>query len=193
MRALTGLWYLQLCNSFTVLVPHGSESCFMEEAQRGDAVLLSFGVQAGGKLDIDVKIYAPDMKLVYKGTRENENDIQFVATTSGMYRVCFENKMSTITNKVVSFHTYVGKFSSTVGVSQLDPIHKAIDLLQDGVSGLNDHQAYMHSRLDHHEKMILSTPKRFWWCHLLNLAVLFLVGIFQVLWLRRGFERKRIW
>jgi len=144
-------------------------------------------------MDIDLKIYGPDMKFVYKGERENENDIQFVAPIAGMYRVCFENGMSTVTGKMVSFNMYVGDDLSAhdaAGVAHLDPLQKSIRSLVDGINGLNDHQSYMSGRLSRHEETLVSTGSRVLFYNLLETAVLLIVGIFQVWWIR-GFGRKR--
>jgi hypothetical protein len=68
----------------------------------------SFNVVAGGFLDIDVKVYGPDNKVVFEAEREKDGAFQFVANTNGEYRLCFGNTMSTVTGKTVSFHMFVG-------------------------------------------------------------------------------------
>lgn len=63
-------------------------------------MLASFAVQSGGFLDIDVKVFGPDMKIVYLEERGSEGDLQFVVTQSGIHRLCFGNSMSTVTGKL---------------------------------------------------------------------------------------------
>jgi hypothetical protein len=48
-----------------------------------------------GFLDIDVKVYGPDMKVIYEAEREKDGTFIFVANQAGTHRFCFGNTMST--------------------------------------------------------------------------------------------------
>jgi hypothetical protein len=43
----------------------------------------------GGFLDIDVKITAPDGKVIYQGERESSGKYTFAAKDAGVYTYCF--------------------------------------------------------------------------------------------------------
>merc|ERR1711862_692610 len=85
------------------------EQCFYEEVPQGFPVNVMFQVISGGFLDIDLKITAPDGKVIYEGVRETEGKYTFNTFTPGLYSFCFGNRMSTLTPKTVSFIITIGE------------------------------------------------------------------------------------
>src|SRR5262245_19109826 len=47
------------------------------DSQRGEKVVSSFNVASGGFLDIDIRVYGPDGKIVYEADREKDGGFQF--------------------------------------------------------------------------------------------------------------------
>ena len=64
-------------------------------------------VQSGGSFDIDFDVRDPNQKLILDGERERQGDYVFTANTVGEYAFCFENDMSTLTDKLVDFDIMV--------------------------------------------------------------------------------------
>lgn len=64
-------------------------------------------VQAGGSFDIDFDIKDPNEKLLLDGQRERSGDYVLTANTVGEYAFCFENDMSTLTDKLLDFDIMV--------------------------------------------------------------------------------------
>ncbi|PSS29858.1 hypothetical protein PHLCEN_2v2651 [Hermanssonia centrifuga] len=64
-------------------------------------------VQSGGTFDIDFEVKDPNEKVLLDGTREKQGDYVLTANTPGEYAFCFENDMSTLTEKLVDFDIMV--------------------------------------------------------------------------------------
>jgi len=64
-------------------------------------------VQSGGSFDIDYSVIGPGDKVILDGSKERQGDFVFTATTEGEYRFCFDNDMSTVTDKMVDFEVTV--------------------------------------------------------------------------------------
>ena len=59
-------------------------------------------------MDIDVRIVAPDGKVMYNGEQESSGKFTFAAHTPGIYTYCFSNQKGTVTPKVVMFNMDIG-------------------------------------------------------------------------------------
>lgn len=64
-------------------------------------------VQSGGAFDIDWDIKDPNGNVLLDGSRERSGDYVLTANTVGEYSFCFENDMSTLTDKLVDFDIMV--------------------------------------------------------------------------------------
>lgn len=64
-------------------------------------------VQSGGSFDIDFEVREPTGKSLLDGQRERQGDYVFTANVVGEYQFCFENDMSTLTEKLVDFDIMV--------------------------------------------------------------------------------------
>lgn len=157
-------------------------------------MIVSYAVQSGGFLDIDVKIYDTDMKIVFQSERETEGDLQYVAAVTGVYRLCFGNTMSTVTGKVVSFNMYVGNSMSkhdAATSAHLDPLEKSINMMAEGLNSLEDHQRYIATRTQRCRSTQDSTASRVLWCQFLETAGIIGISCLQVFFLRRMFEKTK--
>jgi hypothetical protein len=64
-------------------------------------------VQAGGSFDLDYNVLGPNDRTVMEATKERQGDFVFTAKEVGEYRVCFDNDMSTFSEKTVDFEITV--------------------------------------------------------------------------------------
>lgn len=64
-------------------------------------------VQSGGSFDIDYEVRDPGDKVILDGQQERQGDFVLSANVAGEYSFCFENDMSTLTEKLVDFDIMV--------------------------------------------------------------------------------------
>lgn len=60
-------------------------------------------MQSGGSFDIDYEVRDPNDKIILDGQQERQGDFVLTANVAGEYAFCFENDMSTLTEKLVDF------------------------------------------------------------------------------------------
>lgn len=64
-------------------------------------------VQSGGEFDIDYEVLDPNSRVLLDGQRERQGDYVLTANVVGEYAFCFENDMSTLTEKLIDFDIMV--------------------------------------------------------------------------------------
>ena len=64
-------------------------------------------MQSGGSFDIDYEVRDPSNKVILDGQQERQGDFVLTANVAGEYAFCFENDMSTLTEKLVDFDIMV--------------------------------------------------------------------------------------
>ena len=72
-----------------------------------DTDILPAQVQSGGSFDLDYEVTGPEEKIILSGEKERQGDFVFTAQRAGDYKFCFNNDMSTYTEKVVDFEIAV--------------------------------------------------------------------------------------
>jgi len=60
-------------------------------------------VTTGGNFDVDASVTSPLNKAVYLVMRKPSGLFQWDADVTGVYRLCFSNRFSSISHKTVSF------------------------------------------------------------------------------------------
>ena len=96
-----------------------------------------FAVQSGGSFDIDFEIKDPNEKLLLDGQRERQGDYVLTANTIGEYSFCFENDMSTLTDKLVDFDIMVESEPRREAPAKPGQIQEQTDALQESIYRLN--------------------------------------------------------
>ena len=77
-------------------------------------MIATLQVQSGGAFDVDYKVTGPNEKIVLEGQKERQGDFVFTANEPGEYRFCFDNEMSTISDKMVDFEIAVGHSTPSI-------------------------------------------------------------------------------
>ncbi|BFZ64734.1 p24 complex component [Saitoella coloradoensis] len=175
--------------------PHVRE-CFHESLHRGDTMTVSFqvGVGDGGNGDIDFWLTDPKDSVLISDLKSSTGDHSFEAQHDGTYRYCFSNEMSSISTKEVSFnvHGIVYVPENQNDPDHSDPVEKEIRELADLLNAVKDEQEYIVVRERRHRNTAESTNTRVKWWSVTQGIVLVCVGVFQVFYLKRFFEVKRV-
>ncbi|PVH96930.1 hypothetical protein DM02DRAFT_616883 [Periconia macrospinosa] len=121
----------------------------------------------------------------------SSGDHTFTAQEDGKYTYCFNNEHWGANTKEVSFNVH-GIVYVPESEAPKDPLEVEVRSLSELVAQVKDEQSYIVVRERTHRNTAESTNSRVKWWSIFQLIVVGGEGIFQVWWLKRFFEVKRI-
>lgn len=177
------------------LPAHGRE-CFHENLHHGDKMTVTFQVGdrefgSAGNLDIDFWITNPVGQYEANERSVSNGDFSFDAKHDGKYTYCFGNEHWGASSKEVSFNVHGIVYVSEADSPQ-DPLEVEVRKLSEMLERVKDEQSYIVVRERTHRNTAESTNSRVKWWNLFVIGVVIGESIFQVWWLRRFFEVKRV-
>lgn len=133
-----------------VHVPAHEEECFGEHVDGGNKITGSFEVISSdsGIHDVDAAILGPAGEAHYHVTRQRQGHFTVMAPVTGLYRLCFSNRKSTMTGKTVAFSLRAGDdlYRDIAKQEHISPLETEITKLQDAIALVEDEQEYMWAR-----------------------------------------------
>ncbi|KAI9814674.1 MAG: p24 complex component [Phylliscum demangeonii] len=173
-----------------------SRECFHEQLHKDDRMTVSFQVGdrefgGSGNLEIDFWLQDAQGKDLFHERAISNGDHSIVAMLDGRYTYCFSNEHWAAATKEVSFNVHGIVFVPEHDVPS-DPLEVEVRQLSDLLSQVKDEQSYIVMRERIHRNTAESTNARVKWWSIFQLGVLLGEGIFQVWWLKRFFEVKRV-
>ncbi|KAL2154926.1 hypothetical protein VTH82DRAFT_3602 [Thermothelomyces myriococcoides] len=177
------------------LPAHGRE-CFHEYLHSGDKMTVTFQVGdrefgSAGNLDIDFWITNPVGGYEVNDKSVSNGDFTFNARHDGKYVYCFGNEHWGASSKEVSFNVHGIVYVSEADAPQ-DPLEAEVRKMSELLERVKDEQAYIVVRERTHRNTAESTNSRVKWWNIFVIGVVIGESIFQVWWLRRFFEVKRV-
>ncbi|KAJ1029213.1 hypothetical protein NDA18_002839 [Ustilago nuda] len=167
-----------------------SKECFFEDLHHGDQMTLTYQVGGGGHLDIDVVLYDPKSRPLFKQDRKDTGTYSFTAQDDGRYTYCFSNEFSSISDKTVSFNVHGIIYVPDEG--DMMPIEKEIRDLAAGLQAVKDEQEYLVIRERVHRNTAESTNTRVKWWSIIQGFILVAVCSCQIYFVKRQFEVRRV-
>ncbi|KAL2256738.1 hypothetical protein VTK26DRAFT_1191 [Humicola hyalothermophila] len=177
------------------LPAHGRE-CFHENLHSGDKMTVTFQVGdrefgSAGNLEIDFWITNPIGQYEANQRSVSNGDFSFDARHDGKYTYCFGNEHWGASSKEVSFNVHGIVYVSEADAPQ-DPLEVEVRKLSELLARVKDEQSYIVVRERTHRNTAESTNSRVKWWNVFVIGVVIGESIFQVWWLRRFFEVKRV-
>ncbi|RYO98190.1 hypothetical protein DL764_007162 [Monosporascus ibericus] len=177
------------------LPAHGRE-CFHEELHKDDTMTVTFQVGdrefgSAGNLDIDFWIMNPAGQYETFQKSVSNGDYSFHAKHDGRYLYCFGNEHWGANSKEVSFNVHGIVYVSEADAPQ-DPLEAEVRKLSELLTQVKDEQSYIVVRERTHRNTAESTNSRVKWWNVFVIGVVIGESLFQVWWLRRFFEVKRV-
>ncbi|KAL0067623.1 hypothetical protein AAF712_005338 [Marasmius tenuissimus] len=202
MFLLLPLYLLHLClhvrgSALTTAIAANERLCFYADVDKaGEKLGFYFAVQSGGSFDIDFDIRDPNSKLLLDGQRERQGDYVLTANIVGEYAFCFENDMSTLTEKLVDFDIMVESEPRREPPAKQGQISEQTSALEESIFRLNGmlmnikrEQKYFHTRENRGFSVVKSTQNRLFWYAVFESIAVVGMAVFQVYVLQTFFTR----
>ncbi|KAL5116514.1 p24 complex component [Pleosporales sp. CAS-2024a] len=194
LAAATSFFGLAACHNIQMKA-HQRE-CFHESLHKDDQMTVTFQVGdrefgGSGNLDIDFWIQTPSHGFQVHERGVSSGDHHFVATEDGKYTYCFNNEHWGANTKEVSFNVH-GIVYVPESEAVQDPLEKEVRKMKELVAAFKDEQSYAVARERVHRNTAESTNSRIKWWSIFQLCFVTGQGVFQVWWLKRFFEVKRV-
>lgn len=191
-----GASLLQAVVGHNIQLPAHGRECFHEQLHRDDKMTVTFQVGdrefgGAGNLDIDFWITNPVGGYETQEKSVSNGDFSFTAKHDGKYVYCFGNEHWGASSKEVSFNVHGIVYVSEADAPQ-DPLEAEVRRLSELLSQVKDEQSYIVVRERTHRNTAESTNSRVKWWNIFILGVVIGESVFQVWWLRRFFEVKRV-
>lgn len=196
----------------TVNIEAGREECFYQFVKEGDAIDVEYQVIDGthGELDISFKLIEPRGRVIFADYKKSENEHRTDANTSGDYKFCFDNTFSSYNMKTVFFELIVENndinmdnpdvWGDDAELGGLDP-DELLDIKVQDLQNVIYKVRTNLNRVQHLQEVLKSHEARdrniaeenffkvnTW--SVLQIIVMFLVGLIQVIMLKSLFDNK---
>ncbi|KAJ4468887.1 emp24/gp25L/p24 family/GOLD-domain-containing protein [Lentinula aciculospora] len=184
-------------SALTTAIAANERLCFYADVDKaGEKIGFYFAVQSGGSFDIDFDVKDPNEKVLLDGERERQGDYVFTANTVGEYSFCFENDMSTLTEKLIDFDIMVESEPRREPPAKAGQISEHTSALEESIFRLNGMlmnikrtQKHFHTRDNRGFSIVQSTQNRLFWYAILESLAMVGMAIFQVYVLQTFFTK----
>ncbi|PCH34725.1 hypothetical protein WOLCODRAFT_139542 [Wolfiporia cocos MD-104 SS10] len=184
-------------SALTTAIGANERLCFYADVDKaGEKIGFYFAVQAGGSFDIDFDVKDPSEKVLLDGQRERQGDYVLTANTVGEYAFCFENDMSTLTEKLIDFDIMVESEPRREPPAKPGQISEHTSALEESIFRLNGMlqnvkrtQKYFHTRENRGFDIVKSTQNRLFWYAVLECAGVVGMAVLQVYVLQMFFTK----
>ncbi|KFH46662.1 putative membrane protein-like protein [Hapsidospora chrysogenum ATCC 11550] len=175
------------------------KACFYAHARNeNEKIAFYFAVQSGGEFDVDYTVQGPNGKVILQGEKERQGDFVFTAGETGDYSFCFNNEMSTFTEKTIDFEISVENDSrvelpSKQGTSpeQTSVLEESIFKISGQLSTISRSQKYFRTRENRNYSTVTSTERRIVRFSMIQIALIIGMGALQVFVVRFFFQGAR--
>ena len=183
---------------FSYRVKSNEHACFYTSVDKpGEKIAYYYAVQAGGGFDIDTYVTNPHGQIVVEHKKERQGDFVFTAEFLGEYKFCFNNEMSTVTDKLIDFEISVEHdvrpempVKPGMGAEETTGIEESVLKLSSLVSQMSRTQKYFRTRENRNMSTVQSTEARVFWFALLESCAMITMSGLQVFIVRTFFSRR---
>ncbi|MBW0507689.1 hypothetical protein O181_047404 [Austropuccinia psidii MF-1] len=181
-------------STLSTKVAAGEKLCFYNWVENPNQKLgFYFAVQSGGSFDIDWSVRDPKDNIIIQGQKDRQGDYIFTALHDGEYAFCFDNDMSSFSDKDIDFEIVLENEIKLTSSTKSNPLSEQTNNLEDSIYKLSGSlnsiqrtQKYFRTRENRNFATVQDTQNRIFY---FNLGIsLLLIGMsFTQVWVVRKF------
>ncbi|CCJ30129.1 unnamed protein product [Pneumocystis jirovecii] len=178
---------------YSIILKDNTDECFFENLEKEDQIVISY--QAGGDNGVDENLYVnfhilnPEDKTIVNIGHSNFHEYSLNANMNGKYKYCFRNDIS---GSDIELFFNVHHTKHRRGVKNVIDFNSEISFLGEILRDVRDEQEYIKAREKAHRNVAESTNSRVQNWNIFQIFVLIGLIFFQIYFLKRFFEVKRI-
>jgi len=197
---LVALVLLKSAWGFIITLDAHETMCFYDHANVSEKVTISFEVMEGGFKDVGVEISGPGDDTLHHSEQDTQGSFTFTAMKDGLYQLCFDNKMSTLTPKIVMFQFHIARaleyYQDTSNrwddVIEQATVQTMINELSSKLGAVKMEQEYMHFRYRGHLEVSDMVELRVLAWSIFGPMLLIIMTILEMYYLKHFFEVRRV-
>ncbi|KAG5437611.1 hypothetical protein PCANB_000648 [Pneumocystis canis] len=176
------------------IILRDNNECFYEDLEKEDQIVITY--QAGSEngaedsLYINFIIFNPEEKPIINIQHSNFHEYSLNADSSGKYKFCFSNEVLSGPEIELFFNVHRIKYKHNT--KNVIDFNTEVTLLSEILRDVKDEQEYIKAREKAHRNVAESTNSRVQNWNLFQIIVLVGLIFFQIYFLKRFFEIKRI-
>eukprot|EP00899_Mesostigma_viride_P018288 jgi/Mesvir1/26460/Mv16135-RA.1 len=199
--SICALFAVFLCRRVSALqfeVAHGQTKCVSEDIDQGVLVLGEYGVASGDVRKISVKVKSPNGDVLYAQEGVEDGHFGFTTKESGEYKACFWSRTGVERGQKVHINlewktgVHAKDWTAIAKKENLAGMELELRQLEDTVKGIHEEMLYMRAREQEMRDMNERTNSQVAWLSLLSLIVCISLAVWQLYYLKRFFERKKV-
>ncbi|KAH9989999.1 emp24/gp25L/p24 family/GOLD-domain-containing protein [Xylariaceae sp. FL0662B] len=194
-------WLVSMVSAtaLTYKLQANEKACFFAAPEKkGSKIAFYFAVQSGGSFDVDYEVTGPNNKVILDGEKERQGDFVFTVNEVGEYKFCFNNEMSTYSEKFVDFEIAVedevrAQLPTKQGSSpeQTSALEESIYKISGQLSTITRNQKYFRTRENRNFSTVRSTEGRIVNFSLIQCCMVICMGALQVFVVQFFFKGAR--
>lgn len=191
--------------AITFKIGAGRQECFYEPLKSGMSVEVEYQVIEGGELDITFYLLSPNHEMLVKEERKMDGLHSLDVSEDGDYSLCFDNSFSHISDKTIFMDVLMDSNSEYEDLGDeimMDPdtivndmkvldIRRLLANVTEHLNKVEFYQQFFRAREARHRHTLESSNSRVLWWSLFYCVLLIVVGVSQVMVLRRLFRNRR--
>ncbi|KAG1678293.1 hypothetical protein FOA52_013914 [Chlamydomonas sp. UWO 241] len=174
--------------------------CVYEEIKKGNIVVGEFSARRkdnDAEQYVDIRVDDPYGSSLYEQTSVAEGTFAFTAVATGEFKVCFTSReLADAINTLLKLDWKIGvaatDWASIAKKEHLDTLTVELRRIEDGIREVYQDMLELQRREQEMRDVSESTNQRVAWYSVYALLACIVSGLWQVWYLRRFFQRKKL-